>query len=144
MSDNGLALASRVTALETSVADLQSRLLDLDTASLQARQAIGAAERERAELGDTRISELSLERQTVDGQIAALALKIVNQQALLQESAVYSGVVATQDATLPTYSYSIVRDGQAIAADISTKVQAGDVIVARLTLSDEAQAAPSN
>jgi exopolysaccharide production protein ExoF len=142
LTDNGLALASRVTALQTSVADLQSRLLDLDTSSLQAKQDIGTAERERAELGDARISDLSLERQTVDGQIAALALKINNQQALLQEAAVYSGVTATADATMPIYAYSIVRDGEDIAANMSTKVQAGDVIVARLTLPDGTAVAP--
>ena len=141
LSDDGLALASRVTALDTSVADLQSRLLDLDTASLQAKQAIGTAERERSELGDARISDLSLERQTVDGQIAALALKITNQQALLQEAAVYSGTAIAGNAALPIYAYSIVRDGAEVAADMSTAVQAGDVIVARLTLPDGTPAA---
>lgn len=135
LSDSGLALASRVTTLETSVADLQGRLLDIDTTSLQASQDIGAAKRERSELGDVRISDLSLERQTVDGQIAALALKIPNQEALLQEAAVYSGVEITTGGTQPIYSYTIMRDGQEIAAEISTQVQAGDVVVARLTLS---------
>lgn len=135
LSDDGLALASRVTALETNVADLQGRLLDIDTASLQARQDIGAAERERAELGDRSISDLSLERQTVDGQIAALALKISSQQALLQEAALYSGVRVATGGTQPSYSYTIIRDGADVAAEMSTPVQAGDVIVARLTLS---------
>ncbi len=134
LSDDGLALASRVTALETNVADLEGRLLDIDTASLQARQDIGAAERERAELGDMRISDLSLERQTVDGQIAALALKISNQQALLQEAALHSGIEVPTGGTQPSYSYAIIRDGAEIAADRSTAVQAGDVVVARLTL----------
>lgn len=135
LSDDGLALASRVTALETNVADLEGRLLDIDTASLQARQDIGAAERERAELGDMRISDVSLERQTVDGQIAALALKISSQQALLQEAALYSGVEVASGGTQPTYGYTIIRDGEEVPADMSTAVQAGDVIVARLTLS---------
>jgi len=137
LSDDGLALASRVTSLETSVADLQSRLLDIDTASLQAHQDIGVAERERSQLGDVRVSDLTLERQTVDGEIAELALKITNQSALLQEAAVYSGVQVQTGGTLPTYSYAIIRDGQEIAADESTAVHAGDVITARLTLSPE-------
>ncbi|WP_332688711.1 polysaccharide biosynthesis/export family protein [Devosia sp.] len=135
LSDDGLALASRVTALETNVADLEGRLLDIDTASLQARQDIGAAERERAELGDMRISDLSLERQAADGQIAALALRISSQQALLQEAALYSGVEVATGGTQPSYSYTIIREGEEVAADMSTAVQAGDVIVARLALS---------
>ncbi|HTM76029.1 MAG TPA: polysaccharide biosynthesis/export family protein [Devosia sp.] len=142
LSDSGLALASRVTALETSVADLQGRLLDIDTASLQARQDIGVAERERAELGDVRTSDLSLERQTVDGQIAALALKISNQGALLQEAVVYSGVQVQTGGTQPTYSYAIIRDGAETPAEMSTAVHAGDVIVARLTLAAEPTKAP--
>lgn len=141
LSDNGLALASRVTALETSVADLQSRLLDIDTASLQARQDIGVAERERAQLGDVRTSDVSLERTTVDGQVAALALKISNQSALLQEAAVYSGVELQTGGTMPTYSYTITRDGEEIEADKSTPVQAGDVVVAHLSLAPEGQPA---
>jgi exopolysaccharide production protein ExoF len=134
LSDDGLALASRVTTLETSVADLEGRLLDIDTATLQARQDIGDAERERSALGDVRISELSLERQTVDGQIAALALKISNQQALLQEAALFTGIEVEAAGTQPTYSYTIIRAGEEIAADMSTSVQPGDVIVSRLAL----------
>jgi len=137
LSDDGLALASRVTALETSVADLEGRLLDVDTATLQARQDIAAAERERSELGDVRISELTLERQTVDGQIAAAALKIANNEALFQETAVTSGVeMAAERAgqAEPVYAYSIIRDGAEMPADMNTPVMAGDVIVARLNL----------
>jgi exopolysaccharide production protein ExoF len=134
LSDDGLALASRVTTLETSVADLEGRLLDIDTATLQARQDIGDAERERSALGDVRISELSLERQTVDGQIAALALKISNQQALLQEAALFTGIEVEAAGTQPTYTYTIIRAGEEIAADMSTSVQPGDVIVSRLAL----------
>lgn len=134
LSDDGLALASRVTSLETSVADLEGRMLDIDTATLQARQDIAATERERAELGDLRISELTLERQTVDGQIAAAALKIANNEALFQEAAVRSGVELTTTGDQAVYTYSIIRDGVETGADTSTPVQAGDVIVARMTL----------
>ena len=52
----------------------------------------GAASREQARIADQRISDLSLERQTVDGQISALALKIETQKGLVQEAAVYTGL----------------------------------------------------
>jgi exopolysaccharide production protein ExoF len=134
LSEEGLALASRVTSLETNVSDLEGRLLDIDTASLQARQDIATAERELAELADVRTSELSLERQTIDGQIAALALKITNQQALLQEAAVYAGVELSGTQNQPSYIYQIIRAGQEIAANPSTPVRTGDVVIARLAL----------
>jgi len=134
LSESGLALASRVTSLETSVADLEGRLLDVDTASLQARQDISAAERQSAELADRRVSEVSLERQTVDGDIAALALKISSQQSLLSEAALYAGALPGSTGPQAVYAYSIIRDGEQIDADIATPVQAGDVIVATLEL----------
>lgn len=133
LSDDGLALASRVASLQTNVSDLESRLLDTQTTTLQARQDIAAAEREQARLNDQRISDLTLERQTVDGQIAALDLKISTQRGLVQEAALYTGIAVPGDST-PTYSYSIVRDGEQLTADLTTPLEAGDVIVARLEL----------
>jgi exopolysaccharide production protein ExoF len=131
LSDDGLALSSRVTSLQTNVADLETRLLDTETATLQAQQAIAAANREQARLTDQRISDLSLERQTVDGQISALALKITTQKGLVQEAVLYTGVSAQRD-TAPTYSYAVIRDGEEIPADIGTPLISGDVVIARL------------
>ena len=133
LSDDGLALASRVASLQTNVADLESRLLDTQTTTLQAQQDIAEAEREQARLTDQRNSDLTLERQTVDGQIAALQLKIVTQQSLIQEAAVYTGL-ATPGAAAPRYSYKIVRDGEEISAALTTPLIAGDVVMARLEL----------
>ena len=133
MADDGLALVSRVASLQTNVADLEARLLDTQTAALQAQQDIAAANREQARLTDQRISDLSLERQTVDGQISALALKIATQRGLVQEAALYTGASVPGDAA-PSYSYAIIRNGEEIAADLGTPLVAGDVVVARLTL----------
>lgn len=133
LSDDGLALASRVASLQTNVSDLESRLLDTQTTTLQARQDIAAAQREQARLTDQRISDLTLERQTVDGQIGALQLKIATQQGLVQEVALYTGV-AVPGNSAPSYSYVIVRDGEEIPADLTTPLEAGDVVVAKLEL----------
>ncbi|QDZ11949.1 polysaccharide biosynthesis/export family protein [Devosia ginsengisoli] len=133
LSDDGLALVSRVASLQTNVADLEARLLDTQTAALQAQQDIAAANREQARLADQRISDLSLERQTVDGQISALALKIATQRGLVQEAALYTGAAMPGDAA-PSYTYAIIRNGEEIAADLGTLLAAGDVVVARLTL----------
>ncbi|MCF1744769.1 polysaccharide biosynthesis/export family protein [Paradevosia shaoguanensis] len=134
LSDNGLALASRVASLQTNVGDLESRLLDSQTATLQAQQDIAGVEREQSRLSDQRISDLSLERQTVDGQIGALQLKIATQKGLVQEAAVQTGAAAVPTDVSPTYSYAIIRDGKEIPADLNTAVVPGDVVVARLDL----------
>ncbi|SEQ41902.1 exopolysaccharide production protein ExoF [Devosia sp. YR412] len=133
LSDDGLALASRVSTLQTNVSDLESRLLDTQTTALQAQQDIAAAQREQARLTDQRISDLTLERQTVDGQIAALQLKIGTQQGLVQEAAFYTGVAVPGDAA-PKFNYVIMRDGAEVAADLTTPLLAGDVVVAKLEL----------
>lgn len=133
LSDDGLALASRVASLQTNVSDLESRLLDTQTTVLQARQDIAAAEREQARLTDQRISDLTLERQTVDGQIAALQLKIATQQGLVQEVALHTGV-ALPGNSAASYSYIIVRNGEEVPADLTTPLEAGDVLVAKLEL----------
>lgn len=135
LSDDGLALASRVASLQTNVSDLESRLLDTQTTTLQAQQDIAAAEREQAQLTDQRISDLSLERQTVDGQIATLQLKISTQQGLVQEAALFTGMALPGDAA-PSYSYVIVRDGEEVQADLTTPLLAGDVVMARLELAE--------
>lgn len=132
LSDDGLALSSRVASLQTNVADLEARLLDTETATLQARQAIASANREQARLADQRISDLSLERQTVDGQISALALKIATQRGLVQEAVLHTGVAAPSDTAAPSYSYAIIRDGAEIPAEIDTPLISGDVVIARL------------
>lgn len=134
LSDDGLALASRVAALQTNVSDLEARLLDTETTMLQARQDIAAAEREQSRLTDQRISDLSLERQTVGGQIAALQLKIATQRGLVQEAALYTGVAVPGDRAAE-YTYLILRDGEEIAAELTTLLEAGDVVVARLEIS---------
>lgn len=133
LSEDGLALSSRVASLQTNVADLEARLLDTETAALQAQQAIATANREQARLADQRISDLSLEKQTVDGQISALALKIQTQQGLVQEAALYTGAAVPGDQA-PQYTYSIVRDGEEIPAEIDTPLVSGDVVMARLAL----------
>ena len=133
LSDDGLALVSRVASLQTNVADLEARLLDTQTAALQAQQDIAAANREQARLSDQRISDLSLERQTVDGEISALALKIATQRGLVQEAALYTGAAIPGDAA-PSYTYAIIRNGEEIVADLGTRLAPGDVVVARLTL----------
>ena len=110
LSDDGLALSSRVASLQTNVADLEARLLDSQTASLQAQQDIAAVEREQSRLSEQRIADLTLERQTVDGQIGASQLKIATQKGLVQEAALHTGAEVPGE-TAAAYRYAIIRNG---------------------------------
>ncbi|MNU06885.1 hypothetical protein D3C72_2522370 [compost metagenome] len=51
----------------------------------------------------------------------------------MQEAALYAGIALPNEAA-PRYSYTIVRDGKEIPADLTTPLVAGDVVMARLEL----------
>ncbi|WP_375597138.1 polysaccharide biosynthesis/export family protein [Devosia sp. Naph2] len=131
LADQGLAVNSRVTSLESSVADIDGRLLDIDTAILRARQDLGAIEQREVELSSTRGANLAVELQQVERELAELDLRIGTQQDLMRD-------VIAQGATPPrareeaVYRFTIVRGAEEIAADDTTPLRPGDVVVARL------------
>ncbi len=133
LADQGLAISSRVSQLQASVADFSGRLLDIDTAVLTAKQGLGSADRESAEIGGKRISDLTLERQQVDGDIAELQLKIGTQEGLMHEAVQFGARVADEGNREPIYAYDIIRGGEEIAAERTTELQPGDVITVTLS-----------
>jgi exopolysaccharide production protein ExoF len=136
LANDGLAVVSRVASLETSVADFETRLLDIDMAQLQAQQAIGDAELRRSDLADSHASGLTVERQEVEAQLAEINLKLATQQGLLREAVAYSGIAPGTASSVASYTYSIVRNGEEIAADMSTPVLSGDVVQVRLVVAE--------
>ena len=136
LANDGLAVVSRVASLETSVADYETRLLDIDMAQLQAQQAIGDAEIRRTDLADSHASQLTVERQEVEAQLAEVNLKLATQQGLVREAVAYSGIAPGTAGSLASYTYSIVRDGEEIPAEMSTPVLSGDVVQVRLIVAE--------
>ena len=124
LADDGLAVNSRVSALEQTVASLESSLLDIDTAMLRARQDISDAARDRSNLEDSRYAELTIARQQADAAIAELALRMATQQALIGDI----GGSETGAGAALGYLYTIVRGDEEIAADATTAVAPGDVV----------------
>ena len=137
LADDGLSVVSRVSSLETNVADPAG-----PASRYRHRRFAGQAgyrrcrSRTRRRSADVRVSDLTLERQDVDGQIAELELKLSTQQGLIREAVAYSGIQVSNGQQVQVYTYTIIRQGQEIPADATTPVEAGDVITARLQLAE--------
>ncbi|MEI5681458.1 MULTISPECIES: polysaccharide biosynthesis/export family protein [unclassified Mesorhizobium] len=134
LADRGLVVNSRVLSLEQSVSDLQGKVLDMETASLRAKQDISKATQDAADLQSDRDTEIAQDRQSTEADIEGLSLKIGMYKDLIAEALSHDpGAARSSSASeAPPVSYSIVRenDGKAseIPVDENTPVQPGDVI----------------
>lgn len=94
----------RVASLETSVANAEIR---------------------RTDLADSHAAELSIEEQKVEAKLAEVNPKFALQQELVREAPAYSGIAPGTAGSLASYTCSIIRNGEEIAADMSTPVLSG-------------------
>jgi exopolysaccharide production protein ExoF len=141
LAGEGLAVNSRVTSLETMVADIDGRLLDIDTASLRARQDLGGLELRAVEIRSDRTSTLAVEMQQVEQELAELTLRIETQRALVREI-VAQGAMLTSGSGERSYSFTLIRGEERLPADETTALLPGDVVVARLELGGVTDSAP--
>jgi len=140
LADQGLVVNSRLLGLQQQIADLQGRLLDLDTATLQAKQDINKATQDQITLENDRDAELAQTRQETEDQLKEISLKLATNRDLMLEAVLQSASAAatTHADDEPMVSYSIVRqtDGGAkeMVADENTPVLPGDVIKTNIDL----------
>lgn len=139
LADKGLVVNSRVLGLQAQIADLQSRLLDIDTTTLQARQDINKADQDKITFENTRDSERANQLQDTNAQLHEIDRKLAMNRDLMLEAVLNSAAVGSGNATGPDTSYSIVRtapDGstKTIKAEEATAVQPGDVIKTNVAL----------
>jgi exopolysaccharide production protein ExoF len=133
LADNGLAITDRVATLQSTVADLEGRMLDIDAADLKAQQDVSTAENQSAKLVSDQFIQASQDRQDIDGQIAQTELKLTTQQQLILD-AIANGATPVGPG-VATYTYSILRDGAEVAATKTDSLRPGDVVSVTLTLS---------
>jgi exopolysaccharide production protein ExoF len=133
LSEQGLTVSSRRLAIEQQVADLQAGLLDIDTASLKARQDISKASQDETNLTNDWDAQLAQELQNTERELDTVALKLGTSRDLMAEAIMQSADAATvARQTAASVTYAIVReaDGHAkeIPADENTRVLPGDVV----------------
>jgi exopolysaccharide production protein ExoF len=123
-----------VLSLEQSIADGEGKVLDLDTASLRAKQDINTADQDATTLSNDRDSDIAETQQQVEADLASMNLKIALHRDLMAGALIGAPEAAArtaQSGQVPL-TYITVRtvDGKTseIADDETTPVKPGDVI----------------
>jgi exopolysaccharide production protein ExoF len=134
LADRGLVVNERVLSIGRSVADLEGRVLDMETAALRAKQDIAQATQDANALRNDRDAEVAQELQQTEANLEAANLKILTSNSLMQEALSIAPEVA--GAAEPDISYVIVReiDGepQEMSAQEHTPVLPGDVVKVKI------------
>lgn len=132
LTEKGLAVSARQLSIEQKTADLQADLLDIDTATLKARQDLSKAAADEVALKNDREAELAGELQDTDAQLEKLALELTTSGELMAEALTQSADSARLDQKTTTISYTIVREGEEgvkeISAEETSELLPGDVI----------------
>lgn len=133
LAERGLTVNQRLLGVERSIAEMEGRVLDMETASLRARQEINRAERDAETLRNERETEIAEHLRDTEGEIEALDLKIAMHRGLMAEAASLAPAAALSaggGAVEPSYGIVRTVDGevQESAADENTPVLPGDVI----------------
>lgn len=144
LAQEGLVVNTRVLGTERSVADMEGKLLDLETAILRAKQEISKTSQEATELSSTMRSDLAIERQQVEAALNETALKLRTQRNLIAEAVSYaSGSPGMGEIDAPLV-LTIVREAdgktERISASEDTAILPGDVLQVRRELNDGAVA----
>ncbi|TCL71110.1 polysaccharide biosynthesis/export family protein [Rhizobium sp. BK251] len=134
LAEKGLALSARKMASEQRAADLEAALLDIDTASLKAKQDISKANQDEITLRNDWDNQLAQETQDTDTELETLQLKLSTSQSLMAEAVAQSADAARlgSDGQQVSVAYSIVREengtSKEVPAEENTVVLPGDLI----------------
>ena len=132
--------SSRRLALEQRTADLQAALLDIDTASLKAKQDINKASQDETNLQNDWDAQLAQELQNTEQSLDTLTLKLGTSRDLMSEALMQSADAAALKGGLSAanIAYAILRtvDGKTeqIRATETTPVLPGDVVKVELAV----------
>jgi exopolysaccharide production protein ExoF len=132
LADQGLVVNARVLSIERSIAELEGKVLDMETASLRAKQDISRATQDATNLQNDRDTQIAQERQQAEADIEGLDLKIAMYKDLMAEAMARDPQAALSTGAAATVSFSIVRktgeEPTETPADENTPVLPGDVI----------------
>jgi polysaccharide biosynthesis/export protein ExoF len=139
LADQGLVVNSRVMGLQTSVADMEGKLLDLDTASLRAKQEINKSTQNETDLQNERKAELANEIQATQAALDESNLKLEMNKNLMTEALVNApAAMGNGNRDVVAMQYSIVRNSKGkteeMPAEEGTALLPGDVIKVKIDL----------
>ncbi|WP_235912034.1 polysaccharide biosynthesis/export family protein [Mesorhizobium xinjiangense] len=133
LADRGLVVNSRVLSIERTAADLRSKVLDMETAMLRARQDFSEATQDAADLQSERETEIVQQRQQAEAEIDQVDRKMAMYRDLMGEALANSpeAAVSAGDEEAPM-RYLLVRneDGETVETEVdeNASVHPGDVV----------------
>jgi exopolysaccharide production protein ExoF len=136
LAQRGLAVNQRVLTLQENTAELEGKLLDMETKSLQAKQEISKTDQDAANLQNGRTAEIAQDRQQTETNLQMIDMKLGMYRDLMVEAVTDDPLAANSAGSenLASLSYSIVRETAGktsrIPATENTQVLPGDVIKA--------------
>lgn len=131
LAERGLVVNQRVLAIERTISDLESRILDLGTQSLRAKQELVKADQEQDNLFNSRKTEITTALQTVQADLGDVTMKVALYGRLVEEALSVDPAAGTATGKVE-FRYKVTR-GTGTAArsfdvNLDTEVQPGDVI----------------
>ncbi len=135
LAEKGLVVNQRIMSLERTSAELEGKVLDLETASLRAKQDISKATQDATKLQNDRDTEVAQSRQQTEADLEEMGFKVGMYSGLMTEAMTRAPDAArtANNGAKPVIHYAIVRtgeDGKAneVAADENTPILPGDVV----------------
>ncbi|AYD02487.1 polysaccharide biosynthesis/export family protein [Neorhizobium sp. NCHU2750] len=134
LSEQGLATSSRRLSAEERASDLESNMLDTDTASLRAKQDVTKANQDEINLRNDWDAQCAQDLQDTEAQLEKLDLQLSTNRALMSEALAQSAEALKFDPSAKDASikYMIVRDTgdgpKQIPVDENAMLRPGDVI----------------
>jgi protein involved in polysaccharide export with SLBB domain len=128
LTERGLAVNARLLDAERTLVTVETQVLDVATALLQARQTLDETRAERIQLVEGRSADLMLELQTAEIELAELRERLMLQRAVVDLlSASLGGETATSVLSVTVYrgggdNAEVIRDG------LDTPLRPGDLV----------------
>jgi len=136
LAQKGLVANSRLLDSKQSVADLQGKILDYETAILTAKQSISKATQDAIDARNKLTSSLASDRQQTEADLNEAGLRANMQKGLIAEASDPTTTAAITGSETPTLLYSLVRVANGKTSEIDAKedtpVLPGDVIKVKL------------
>lgn len=136
LAKKGLVVSTRMLSSERTVAELEGRLLDLETAILRAKQDISETNQDEINIKNSFENDIAIELQSVEAELKAVSYKMQTQMNLMSETLGVSQQMLNSGLELPEPEYILVRKQAGelteLLVDEGTEVLPGDVVKVRL------------
>lgn len=143
LAEQKLVSTSVVLSLELTASDTQSKLLDIDTATVRSKQEISRVSAELVELGNTQRTEVITELQKTKAASKENELKLKMYAGLMTEALTNAPAAASVTGTRPEdlLEYTVMRTTggktEEIPAHENTPLRPGDLVKVSLADSDK-------